>query len=258
MRGAWVVVAVAAVLCGAAGCGEDQAPPGPSTTLTFTADGDTGAMGRAGDVLRRRLSAAGIAVSGVSADGGTLRLTVPADRAAEARRLAVTGQLRFRPVLRAYPAEEAGFADAPPAQAAALRALDCAAQTAPTETATAPAAAAEIVACDRDGTQKYILAASLFDDDPIAKATAQAPADGQTQWTVRVEMRSAAQAVWTRFTAGANGSQVAITLDDRVLSAPAIQGTITGATQVSGTFTEATAKDLAGLLGTGPLPLVLR
>jgi preprotein translocase subunit SecD len=48
---------------------------------------------------------------------------------------------------------------------------------------------------------------------------------------------------------------VAVVLDTRVVSAPQIQGVLTGQSQISGSFTPATARDLANQLRFGALPL---
>jgi SecD/SecF fusion protein len=61
-----------------------------------------------------------------------------------------------------------------------------------------------------------------------------------------------------QITSGSVGQRFAIVLDDQVVTAPVIQQPITGGTgQISGSFTTATANDLAVLLRAGALPASL-
>ena len=50
-------------------------------------------------------------------------------------------------------------------------------------------------------------------------------------------------------------NNVAFVLDGKTISAPAIQGTINGQTQITGSFTQSDAEDLANVLKYGALPL---
>ena len=57
------------------------------------------------------------------------------------------------------------------------------------------------------------------------------------------------------YTAANIGKQVGITLDGRVISAPTINSAISGGTEISGSFTQETATELANQLKYGALPL---
>jgi preprotein translocase subunit SecD len=121
-----------------------------------------------------------------------------------------------------------------------------------------PAAPAgeKLAACDDKA--KYLL-------DPakvLAKdvKSAQAKVDGQTgQWIILVSFTASGQKSWTDLTRdlAPNQAQVAIVVDTKVVSAPTIQGVITGDAQISGAFTRADAEGLAAQLNGGALPVRL-
>jgi len=78
------------------------------------------------------------------------------------------------------------------------------------------------------------------------------------QIVVNVTMDPAGTKTWGEFTTGNIGKQVAIVLDGVVQSAPTVQSAITdGRTEISGSFTAETAKQLKTVLDTGALPVTL-
>jgi preprotein translocase subunit SecD len=84
----------------------------------------------------------------------------------------------------------------------------------------------------------------------------------QGGWKVTLSFKGAGQDKWTNLTKKAYGqtapaNQVAITLDNDVVSAPAIQSVISGDAEISGSFTETQARALAAELNAGALPLAL-
>ncbi len=114
-----------------------------------------------------------------------------------------------------------------------------------------------LVACSTDGKEVYLLEPMIIDGRDIAKASANLSPQ-TNQWTVSLDFKGAAQKLWPTYTAENRGTQTAMTLDSRVVSAPAIQSTITGSTEISGGqngFTEEEAGDLANVLKYGSLPL---
>lgn len=124
-----------------------------------------------------------------------------------------------------------------------------------------------IVTCDTAGTSKYLLSPVLFPGTEVADATAQAPGSQNVQWTVSLTLKSTGQRIWSQYTAQHNNPSttgtdpvaadyVAFTLDGVVISAPHINGAITTPqTQISGSFTQASATSLANSLKYGALPL---
>ncbi|WP_433207743.1 protein translocase subunit SecD [Dactylosporangium sp. CS-047395] len=80
------------------------------------------------------------------------------------------------------------------------------------------------------------------------------------QWTVNLSFHSAGQNRWTDLTRvaynnGQDSKQVAVVLDNEVVSAPTIQNVIPGDAEISGSFTKSDAQLLASQLQYGALPL---
>jgi preprotein translocase subunit SecD len=134
------------------------------------------------------------------------------------------------------------------------------------------------LACDDKSQLVYLLGSVIVPGREISTASAVAPniANGQTQWTVSLELKSGGQSAWGKYTTahnvngkdtGANPTTcspttipcadfVAFTLDGNVISAPVNESGINGgATQITGNFTQASANDLANKLKYGALPL---
>jgi preprotein translocase subunit SecD len=120
-----------------------------------------------------------------------------------------------------------------------------------------------IASCDQNGGSKYLLAPAIIEGTEIAGASAVAPTSTSPQWTVSLDFKSGGQATWARYTSQHNvtatpndpANNVAFVLDGKTISAPAIQGTINGQTQITGSFTQSDAQDLANVLKYGALPL---
>jgi len=120
-----------------------------------------------------------------------------------------------------------------------------------------------VVVCDRgaDVHTKYAIDAVKVNGADIQKAeAADDPASGG--WHITLHFTSKGQSKWTALTQEAVqnkgiGDQVAILLDDQVLSAPQILSVITGDALISGSFTEQSAKLLAASLNYGALPVRL-
>lgn len=79
--------------------------------------------------------------------------------------------------------------------------------------------------------------------------------DRQGKPAVSVHMNSRGATAWRKITAKSIGKQIAITLDDRVYSAPVVGTEIPdGNSEITGNFTIEEAKDLANILKAGSLP----
>jgi len=124
----------------------------------------------------------------------------------------------------------------------------------------------QAVACQGGG--KYLLDVSKVSGTDVGNATAQL--DQQGQWVVSLDFKGDGQEKWTALTREAyqNSGQtcaqetlvngnclVAVVLDNEIISAPEIQGVLTGDSQISGSFTAQTADELASQLRYGALPL---
>ena len=136
------------------------------------------------------------------------------------------------------------------------------------------------VACDNSNQLAYLLGPVIVPGKQIDTASAQAPnvANGQTEWAVGLNFKSAGEAAWAKYTAAHNigdtsGSTnaspttcssstyacadfVGFTLDGRIISIPVNETAINGGTtQIRGSFDETSANQLADQLRFGALPL---
>jgi len=229
------------------------------------------AIDQAVSIIRQRVNSLGVAESEVAAQGsGTNRqivISVPGDTGRRVVELVgQTAELRFRQVLAVAASTGAVDPAATPATGispevnAKFAALDCtkaenlqgSGSDAPTDT---------IVACDRAGTAKYILAPAEVLGRQISKASAGLDAQSGSAWYVSLtfngEGTAAFGAITSRVTSLASPlNQVAIVLDGLVVSAPRINEAIpSGSAQITGSFTQLEAQDLANVLKYGALPL---
>jgi preprotein translocase subunit SecD len=112
-----------------------------------------------------------------------------------------------------------------------------------------------LVACDKDGTAKYILGPKFLDGSEISDASAGMGENG-SGYQVSLNFKSAGSKIWADFTSKNVGKNVAVVLDGKVQSAPTInQAILGGNTSITGKFTQQQASDLAGVLKYGSLPL---
>ena len=229
------------------------------------------AIDQAVSIIRQRVNSLGVAESEVAAQGsGTARqivISVPGDTGRRVVELVgQTAELRFRQVLAIAASTGAVDPDATPATGispevnAKFAALDCtkaenlqgSGSDAPEET---------IVACDRAGTAKYILAPAEVLGRQISKASAGLDAQSGSAWYVSLTFNGEGTAAFGAITARVTSlasplNQVAIVLDGLVVSAPRINEAIpSGSAQITGSFTQLEAQDLANVLKYGALPL---
>lgn len=128
----------------------------------------------------------------------------------------------------------------------------------------------KVTACE-PGYKYYLDVAKVIGTD-VDTASPQLDQQ-QNQWVVSLDFTTDGQAKWTSLTREAFTKQpadgcaeaaqvrqatnclVAVVLDREVISAPEIQGVLTGNSQITGSFTPATAGQLANQLKFGALPL---
>ncbi|TDP91965.1 SecDF P1 head subdomain-containing protein [Labedaea rhizosphaerae] len=97
---------------------------------------------------------------------------------------------------------------------------------------------------DRDGKQ-YVVGEVELDGTKVLSAHADFQAEYRS-WVVTVRLTSAGAAAFGQLTSAHVNQQLAIVVDDVVVSAPTIQSAITdGVVQISGTFTQDEATGLA-------------
>ena len=122
----------------------------------------------------------------------------------------------------------------------------------------------DVVFLSRDGMIKYQLGPVEITGDAISKATATFQTSSQTNistgWEVNFTLTSDGAKKFGEVTTRLNGRELAIVLDQKVISAPTIQNPITGGSGVitlGRGATEKRAKDLATVLNAGALPVQL-
>ena len=112
-----------------------------------------------------------------------------------------------------------------------------------------------LVTCSQDGKEVYLLDKSIISGEQIDNASSGLDQQ-RGEYVVDVTFKSDASKIWADFTAANVGTQTAFVLDSRVVSAPAIQEAIPGGrTQITGRFTQDSARQLANVLKYGSLPL---
>jgi preprotein translocase subunit SecD len=230
------------------------------------------AIDQAVSIIRQRVDSLGVVESEVTAQGsGTNRqivISVPGDTGRRVVDLVgQTAELRFRQVLASgsgVPA--AGDAGATPAAGvsaeanARFAALDC---TKPENLQGngADDASAVLVTCDRAGGVKYILAPAEVLGRQISKASAGLDPQAGSSWFVSLTFDNEGTSAFGALTARVTSlpeptNQVAIVLDGLVVSSPRITEAIpSGNAQITGSFTQLEAQDLANVLKYGALPL---
>jgi preprotein translocase subunit SecD len=125
-----------------------------------------------------------------------------------------------------------------------------------------------LITCEDDGSAKYILGPVEVAGTTIADATSGLITNSQGvstgQWGVFITFNDEGTAQFAKVTERLYGydpstdvrNRFAIVLDGKVISAPTTQGIITdGKPQISGSFTQASAKTLADQLKFGALPI---
>ena len=230
------------------------------------------AIDQAVSIIRQRVNSLGVAEAEVTAEGtGTNRQIVISVPGETGRRVVdlvgQTAELRFRQVLIETgavptPDDESLIAslslDAK--QVAAFKALDC---TKPESTLGSGGddANSVIVTCDRNGGSRYVLAAAQVVGRDIKGATAALDQQNASGWFVSLDFTGEGTKKFGTLTQSvvnlpAPQNQVAIVLDGVVVSAPRINEAILGGSaQITGSFSQVEAQDLANVLKYGSLPL---
>ncbi|GIJ47761.1 hypothetical protein Val02_46470 [Virgisporangium aliadipatigenens] len=121
----------------------------------------------------------------------------------------------------------------------------------------------QVVACGEENgaPTKYLLdIAKVLGEDVSGADFGNDPSQG---WVVSLKFKSGGQDKWTKLTSEVYGGgstpeeqrRVAIVLDNKVVSAPTIQGVISGDAQIYGSFSRTDVQTLSRQLKYGSLPL---
>ncbi len=237
--------------------------------------GETGkvtseSIDQAVEIIRQRVNSLGVAESEVSAQGSGVNRQIVISVPGETGRRIVdlvgqTAELRFRPVLvegAPTPSVDTSTnaAGVSAEVIAAYSALDC---TLPQNRQGGGGDNPDgiLVGCDRAGVNKYILGPAEVLGRQVTKASALIDPAQASGWYVTLDFNgegtSKFGAMTTRLTSlPSPQNQAAIVLDGLVYSAPRINEAInTGTAQITGSFTQEDATDLANVLKYGALPL---
>ncbi|MGH9164975.1 MAG: protein translocase subunit SecD, partial [Acidimicrobiales bacterium] len=239
-----------------------------------------GVLNQSIEIIRNRVDALGVAEPDISRQGTNIIVQLPGVKD-QKRALSIVGQtaeLRFRPVLGAVPLSEteAPPTTVPPTTTTVAGQPSTSAPPESTTTTTAPpAATAPIKTSTRAEDQidkevvlpvvekgqvtgRYRLGPSTVTGRAIKSASASF-STGSGRWEVQFTTTSAGKKPFGDFTTQFNGQQLATVLDGVIESVATINQPITdGRGQISGSFTQREAKDLALVLRFGALPVELR
>lgn len=115
------------------------------------------------------------------------------------------------------------------------------------------------VACSSEGDAKYVLGPSEVSGTDVDSA--KAAVDQQRgMWIVQMDFTDKGSKKFQQITSKLSTqqspmNQFAIALDGEVVSAPQVNETLSGSAEISGSFTQQSAQDLANVLSYGALPL---
>jgi preprotein translocase subunit SecD len=250
---------------------------GTSVTLQPRAEGGNATaetIDQAVEIIRQRVNSLGVAESEVSAQGtgGNRQIVISVPGETGRRIVDLVGQtaeLRFRQVLveaGGVPAPEGSPTDGalPPGVTAEQKQqfdqLDC---TLPESTQGGGGDTADqvMIACDRSGGTKYILAPADVLGRQVSDASAAIDQTGAGGWYVELNFNREGTRAFADVTRRVVNltppqNQVAIVLDGLVVSAPRIIEAIpSGTAQITGSFSRTEAQDLSNVLKYGALPL---
>ncbi len=252
------------------------------TQVTLTPQGATPVtdqqLQQAVDIIRQRVTGLGVAEADVTTQGSganaAIIVSVPGvSQQGIANTLKQTAKLEFRPVLqeavtgtvvdtRTATADQGWQqATSEAALTAAYNGIDCA-KPANRQGGFVSDDTKYLVTCARDGSMKYLLAPAFIQGTNVTDATAGIPQSG-TAWQVDLTFDSAgskklSDASTQLYVKPTPQNQFAIVLDGVVVESPYFKEPIIGGSaQITGSFTQQQATDLANVLKYGALPVSL-
>ncbi|WP_298130346.1 protein translocase subunit SecD [Micropruina sp.] len=117
-----------------------------------------------------------------------------------------------------------------------------------------------LITCDKAGTTKFLLSPTVISGSDLVTASAGIP-QGQVSWVVNLEFNATAGATFETVTKElatrtTPQNEFAIVLDGKVISYPYVTKAIPGGkAEISGSFNQQSATELANVLKYGALPL---
>jgi preprotein translocase subunit SecD len=230
----------------------DPAPPDTSTPETP----ETPATGDDGELDPAILADPTLACPMYKSDVDTHTADVKAGRESDVTpsRLIQLGRA-CRQAAQLAPSTDGTVQADPTVQQMAMAALDC---SKPDPLVGNDDKTKPLVTCDQEDLAKYVLGPTFLDGTQISDA-GSAPDPQGVGYVVTLDFDSEGGKTWADYTAANVGQMAAFVLDTKVVSAPEIQGAITGQTQINGGgqggFSATEAKDLSDVLKYGSLPL---
>jgi preprotein translocase subunit SecD len=263
---------------------------GASVTMTPVGEYEETALSVAVDIIRQRVDSIGVAEPEIIRQGDTVVVNLPGvkDQQQALDLIGRTGAVEMRPVLRTAENPEntttttvakgattttvkgATTTLAPPSggggesrgRAVPQTTVPVATTVPGTDPATGLAPGQTVYAGQKDGLIYLLGPAGATGEVFTNEATAQIDAGG---WAVSVNLRdgAAGEDQWNAlakqcFEGGeaCPSKQIAISLDGEVISAPVVQApSFNGSVQITGSFTEKEANDLARILQFGAVPV---
>lgn len=140
-----------------------------------------------------------------------------------------------------------------------FEALDCSTKAGRSQAAQGSKATDTVIACEQDGSAKYVLGPAEVDGTDVETAKA-AINQNNGQWIVQMGFTGGGAKKFQKITGTlaqqqSPQNQFAIALDNEVVSAPSVSEALSADAEISGSFTQQSAEDLANVLSYGALPL---
>lgn len=137
--------------------------------------------------------------------------------------------------------------------------LDCSSKASRSKAAQGAKSTDTVVACSSEGDAKYVLGPAEVSGTEVDSAKANFDQQ-RGMWIVQMDFSGKGskqfQAITKKLSAQQEPqNQFAIALDGEVVSAPRVNETLSGSAEISGSFTQQSAEDLANVLSYGALPL---
>ncbi|WP_393055714.1 protein translocase subunit SecD [Streptomyces sp. LN549] len=140
-----------------------------------------------------------------------------------------------------------------------FEALDCSSKASRSKASQGAKATDTVVACEQDGSAKYVLGPAEVDGTDVDSAKA-AINQQNGQWIVQMEFTGGGAKKFHTTTGKlaqqqSPQNQFAIALDGEVVSAPSVSTALSANAEISGSFNQQSAEELANVLSYGALPL---
>ncbi|MEE4490396.1 protein translocase subunit SecD [Streptomyces sp. NPDC050529] len=140
-----------------------------------------------------------------------------------------------------------------------FEALDCSSKASRSKASQGTKATDTVVACEQDGSAKYVLGPAEVDGTDVDSAKA-AINQQNGQWIVQMEFTGGGAKKFHTTTGKlaqqqSPQNQFAIALDGEVVSAPSVSEALSANAEISGSFDQQSAEELANVLSYGALPL---